>query len=64
MVAVYLGIPADLPAYAAVAGAALTAVGPLASIGHRRRTAGPPPVEGPGGPPLPWSSSEAPGVVS
>ena len=38
-ITVHLGIPADLPMYAAVAGAALTAVGLLLSIGRRRQTA-------------------------
>ncbi|MEU4716864.1 hypothetical protein AB0F73_24875 [Micromonospora purpureochromogenes] len=38
-ITVYLGIPAGLPGYAAVAGAALTAVGLLLSINRRRQPA-------------------------
>ncbi|PSK67748.1 hypothetical protein B0E53_00219 [Micromonospora sp. MH33] len=38
-ITVYLGIPADLPGYAAVAGAALAAAGLLLSLGRGRRTA-------------------------
>ncbi|MET8911826.1 hypothetical protein [Micromonospora sp. NPDC004551] len=43
-ITVYLGIPAGFPRYAAVSGAALTAVGLLLSIG--RRSAGPAPAGG------------------
>lgn len=35
-ITVYLGIPADLPVYAAVAGAVLTLLGLLLSIGRSR----------------------------
>ncbi|MEH1058290.1 hypothetical protein V6U89_24155 [Micromonospora sp. CPCC 206171] len=38
-ITVYLGIPAGLPAYAAVAGAGLTAAGLLLSIGRGRQPA-------------------------
>ncbi|MGN9919753.1 hypothetical protein [Micromonospora palomenae] len=38
-ITVHLGIPAGLPGYAAVAGAALTAVGLLLSVNHGRRRA-------------------------
>ncbi|WP_446213563.1 hypothetical protein [Micromonospora sp. IBSANI012] len=38
-ITVYLGIPAGLPGYAAVAGAALAAVGLLLSVGRGRQPA-------------------------